>query len=238
MRSIDKRFMPGVRGVDLEQSLNYIALDDVTERFAYDRYTGARLPYARGSRPALEKLARRLTGGARGPADKVGRLTAFVATEVKWAGFFKLETGRALPPDRAMTEEELIESGYGWCNEQARVLCALTQVAGIPSRLVFAANLRKRYGHVVVEALLPEGWMTIDQSLGYCFRARGKPVRASRIWRHPATRACLQPVYRRLCDDLIATLGKGILAGSFNMALAKDPLDGFADIGYHNHFVL
>lgn len=238
MRKIDKRFMPKVKGLDLEQSLNYIDLADVTESFIYDNYTGARLAYEKGSHPALESLAKRLTAGARTPMQKVEKLLAFVAHEVKWAGFFKQATGKALPPDRDMDEEELILSGYGWCNEQARVLCALTQVLGIPSRLVFASNMKKHYGHVVVEVLLPEGWMTVDESLGYCFLMRGKPVRASRIWNDPKTRAYFRPIYKKMCVDLIATLGKENLIGSFNMSLGPDPLDGFSSIGYHNHFVL
>jgi hypothetical protein len=238
MRAIDKRFYPGVAGVDLEQSLNYIDLADVGEAFVYDRYTGSRLPYVKGSRPGLEELARRLTLGAKSPLEKVQKLTAFVANEVKWAGFYKQDTGKALPPDRDMDEEELVVSGYGWCNEQARLLCALTQVSGLVSRLVFASNMKKKYGHVVVEVLLPEGWMTVDESMNYCFLMNGRPVRASRIWNDPKTRAYFAPIYKKLCTDLIGVLGRPILTGSFNMALGPDPLDGFSAIGYHNHFIL
>lgn len=238
MRTIDKRFYPPVKGTDLEQSLNYIALEDVTESFINDRYTGARLPYTPGSRPALEELAKRLAKGAKTPLAKVERLTAFVANEVKWAGFYQQATGRRLPAGRDMTEEELIVSGNAWCNEQARVLCALTQVLGIPSRMVFGANLKKRYGHVVTEVLLPEGWMLVDESLGYCFRLKGRPVCASRIWNDPKTRAAFRPIYKKLCADLIGVLGLKVLKGSFDMALGPDPLDGFSYIGYHNHFIL
>jgi transglutaminase-like putative cysteine protease len=238
MRTIDKRFLPGVAGVDLEQSLNYIDLADVGEAFVYDKYTGARLPYAKGSRPSLEALAKRLTLGAKSPLEKVQKLTAFVASEVKWAGFYKRDTGKPLPPDRDLDEEELIVSGYGWCNEQARVLCALTQVLGIPSRLVFACNLKKKYGHVVTEVLLPDGWMTVDESLNYCFLMNGKPVRASRIWNDANTRAYCRPRDAKLCTDLIGVLGRPVLTGSFNMSLGPDPLDGFSAIGYHNCFVL
>ena len=238
MRAIDKRFMPRVKGLDLEQSLNYVDLADVTEGFIYDRFTGARLPYEKGSRPALEAVAKRLTAGARTPMEKVERLTAFVANEVKWAGFYTQATGKPLPPGRDLDEEELILSGYGWCNEQARVLCALTQVLGIPSRLVFGCHAKKRYGHVVTEVLLPEGWMLIDESLGYCFRMRGKPVRAGRVWNDPKTRAHFRPIYKKMCADLIGVLGLKVLKGSFDMALGPDPLDGFSSIGFHNHFVL
>lgn len=238
MRTIDKRFECEVVGIDFEQSMNYINLADVTEDFIYDKYTSSILPYIKGSRPALESLAKRLTAGAKSPLEKVQRLTAFVAREIKWAGFYKQATGKRLPPDRNLDEEELILSGDGWCNEQARVLCALTQVCGIPSRLVYASHLKKKYGHVVTEVLLPEGWMTVDESLNYCFLMKGRPVRASRIWNDPKTRAYFRPIYKKLCADLIGVLGRPVLTGSFDMSLGPDPLDGFSSIGYHNHFVL
>ena len=57
MRTNDQRFLPAVGGIDLEQSLNYIALDDVTLDFIYDKYTGARLVYQAGARPVLDGAA-------------------------------------------------------------------------------------------------------------------------------------------------------------------------------------
>lgn len=236
-RTIDNRYMPGVAGIDLEQALNYIDLDDVGEKYAYEKYTGARLPYEQGSRPALEEVAHRAIGRKRKAMDKVRALTTYVAQEVPWAGFYRHETGIVLPPDRAMMEEEIICSGYGWCNEQARVLCALTQVVGIPSRLVFASHARKAYGHVIVETLLPEGWMAVDESFGLLFEHKGKPVRASRIYRDKKTRAVWQPIYKQHCKELIDHLGRDHLKIAFDMCLGRDPLDGFSSIGYHNHFV-
>jgi len=236
-RPIDKRFLPPVAGVDLEQSLNYINLDDVGESFAYNRYTASRLPYVKGSRPRLEAIAAKAIGKARSPRDRVQKLADYVATEVPWAGFYEKRTGRRCPPDRAMSEEKLISSRVGWCNEQARVFCALTQVVGISSRLLFAGNLRKHYGHVITEVLLPSGWLAVDQSFGFLFEMNGKPVRASRIYLNQRCRSYFQPIYARLCNDLIATLGRDLLQDSFAMCLAKDPLDGFTDIGFHNHFV-
>jgi transglutaminase-like putative cysteine protease len=237
IRPIDRRFRPPVRGVDLEQSLNYIALADVSPRFVYDHYTGSRLVYERGSRPVLEKIVRRVVGRRADPLRTVQRLAVYVAKEVPWAGFFAQRTGKRLPPDRGLTEEQIIRSGFGWCNEQARVLCCLTQIAGVPSRLVFACNARKRYGHVVCETLLPAGWMMVDESFGYCFLMGRRPVRALDVFHKPRVRAHFEPIYRKLCRDLTAVLGLEIMKGSFDMALAPNPLDGFKDLGYCNHFV-
>ena len=117
------------------------------------------------------------------------------------------------------------------------MLCALTQVIGIPSRLVFASNPVAKYGHVVVEVYLEGGWLTIDQSLDFFFLAGGRPERASRIYRTARGRRVFGPLYAEQCERLKDVLGEEILRGSFNMALAPEPLDGFLAIGYHNHFV-
>jgi len=236
-RPIDTRFLPPVAGIDLEQSLNYLALPEAGETFIYQCYTGARLPYRAGSRPELERVARQAVSGATTPLAKVQALATYVATRMPWAGFYEQRTGQRLAADRGMSEEALLASGYGWCNEQARVLCGLTQVVGIPSRLVFAANLEAHYGHVVVEVLLPEGWLMVDESFGYCFCRDGKPVRAAEVYRDPACRAYFGPRYLKLCRDLATELSVERLRGSFNMALAAEPLDGFKDLGFHNHFV-
>lgn len=235
-RPIDRRFLPPVKGVDLEQALNFIALKDVTTSFAYDHYTGSRLVYERGRRPALEAVLRKVGVKGLKPMQVVDKLARYVATEVPWAGFYAQRKGRPLPVDRDMTEEQIIRSGFGWCNEQARVFCCLTQVAGIASRLVFACNEAKHYGHVVCEVLLPSGWMMVDQSFGFCFHIKQKPVRAADVFHKPKIRAHFEPVYRKLCLKLTETLGMKIMKGSFNMALAPNPLDGFKDIGFCNHF--
>ena len=63
MRTIDTRYMPAVGGIDLEQSLNYIALADVSLDFIYDKYTTERMIYTAGSRPVLEGILAELVGG-------------------------------------------------------------------------------------------------------------------------------------------------------------------------------
>jgi len=229
--------MPGVKGIDLEQALNYIELDRVGQDFIYNHYTGARLPYVHGARPEIEETARRLTAGAPTPRDQVLAIAQFVAEKVAWAGYHQKRTGQRLPSDRDLIEEHLIRSGYAWCNEQARVFCVLTQAVGLCSRLVFACNKEKKYGHVISEVLLPDGWLTVDQSFPVLFEAGGRPVRACDIWHSPAMRARFQPIYKTACLKLQADLGPGILKASFAMAMAADPLDGLKDLGYHNHFL-
>jgi transglutaminase-like putative cysteine protease len=238
-RPIDQRFMPKVGGIDLEQSLNYIAVADAGEKFCYDYYTGSRLFYKPGSRPVLERLAKEITAGATDARQASKRLAAWVAKEVAWAGFHWKDKGERLTTDLGLSEEELIAQGYGWCNEQVRVMCGLTQTLGITSRIVFACNKEGNAGHCVTEVLLPgaEGWMMIDQSFGYAFEMNGEPVRAVDVWGDPIKRAYFSPIYKKLCADLRETLGGKPVDKDFSMSIMPNPLDGFEVIGFHNHFI-
>ena len=62
--------------------------------------------------------------------------------------------GVDLPPDRAMTEEQLIDSGVGWCNEQCRVFIALCGVMEIPARLCFLFHANGKTAHTATEVEL------------------------------------------------------------------------------------
>jgi len=233
-RPIDERNRPPVAGIDLVQALNYIQASAAGVEFCYDHYTNSNLIYTRGARPQLEAVADSVTRGCATPLDKVRAIAKWVQEKLPWAGFYRKATGRPLPTDRAMTEEGLIESGYGWCNEQARVFCCLTQIVGIASRLVFAGNPERKYGHVTAEALLPEGWMAVDPTLGFCFIKDGRPVRAVDVFGDAACRAYFGPIYKRLCTEMGEIIGRDLLCDMFR---SENPLDGFAEIGFHNHFV-
>jgi hypothetical protein len=237
MRTIDTRYMPAVGGIDLEQALNYIKLTDVSLDFIYDKYTSGQMIYTAGSRPVLEGLAASLLSGITGELEKIEKLTKFVAEKVQWAGYYNKAMGHKLATNRNLTEENLIISGYGWCNEQARLLCALTQIIGIPSRLVFAAA-RKGGGHVVVEVLTSGGWLLVDQSFGYLFINDGKVVDAYNVWHDKRNRDYFKGIYKQLCAQLTKELGKAILDDEFSMSQLANPLAGFEILGYHNYFIL
>ena len=235
-RRIDTRYIPPVAGIDLVQALNYLDLDDVGVDFIYDNYTSAHVPYVKGNRPLLESAA---TGCGLAELDIVKHLTGFAAEQVRWAGFFYKENGVPLPKNRAFDEERIIESKYGWCNEQARVLCCLTQICGFPSRLVFASNKIARCGHVLTEVLLSSGWMLVDQSLNFLFEINGKPVRAADVSKNKDVRAHFRAVYKKVCHDtVVSLLPVDYLSDNFSMSLLDDPMDGFENLGYHNHFVI
>ena len=236
-RSIDLRSKPPVKGIDLWQAMNFIWLDDVSVDFITNCYTSATTCYVPGSRPVLEKVAKRLCHGVSSPLNRVARLANYVAEEVPWAGYYERDHGSRLPSDRNFTEEQILRSRAGWCMEQARLLCALTQIRGIPSRLVFAGNRAWTYGHVVTEVLLKNGWMLIDQSFGHCFIYKGRPASAWEVYHAPKKAGYFAPIYRSMCRELDETLGNGILSRDFEMAVVANPLNGFARLGYCNHFV-
>ena len=145
--------------------------------------------------------------------------------------------GHRLAYNRNLDEEGLIASGYAWCNEQARLLCALTQIIGISSRLVFV-SVRKGGGHVVVELLTSKGWLLVDESFGYLFINKDKVVDAYNVWHNKKNRKCFEPVYKELCTNLTVELGTEILKDEFSLSQTANPLDGFEVLGYHNYFIL
>ena len=237
MRTIDTRYMPSVGGVDLEQALNYIALADVSLDFIYDKYTAGRMIYTVGSRPVLEGIVAKLVGGTADELERIEKLSRFVSKEVAWAGYYHRAMGRRLAYNRNLDEEGLIASGYAWCNEQARLLCALTQIIGIPSRLVFA-SARNGGGHVVAELLTSKGWLLVDQSFGYLFINKGEVTDAYNVWHNKGNREYFEPVYKELCAKLTGDLGAEMLKDEFSMSQMPEPLDGFEVLGYHNYFIL
>jgi hypothetical protein len=67
------------------------------------------------------------------------------------------------------SEEAVIHKGSPWPPELARVLCALLQVAGIPSRLVFLYREEPPMLHVVAEAWVDSGWAVCDPCANRCY---------------------------------------------------------------------
>jgi len=236
-RAVDQRAVPSVAGIDLEQALNRIDVSACGPAFVYDHLTSSRTFYRNGSRPILQKLVRRVLKGEKDSFRIVECLAGYVCSEVPWAGYYEKVTSKRLPSDSGASEEDIIASGFGWCNEQARVFCALTQIAGMASRLVFGENVQKTYGHVSAEVLTPGGWMAVDPSFGLCFQMKGRPVRAIDICGVKSVYARFEPIYGERCHLLCAEVGEKILKRSFAMAVAPNPLDGFARVAIHNHFI-
>jgi transglutaminase-like putative cysteine protease len=138
-----------------------------------------------------------------------------------------------------MTEEDLFRSGHGWCNEQARVLVALAQIAGLPSRLVFAHSRDGKAGHVVTEVYADGKWVLVDQTEGLVFaRKDGRPLNVLDFRRDPAAWREADALYkaqharnRELAKD------KSFWDSGHGIARREHPLELFECVGYHNYFV-
>jgi hypothetical protein len=67
------------------------------------------------------------------------------------------------------SEECVIGKGSPWPQELARVLAALAQTAGIPSRLVFLYREKPMALHVVAELWVDGGWALCDPCANRCY---------------------------------------------------------------------
>ena len=239
LRPIDLRFtgrsMPPVSGIDLVHALNFISVADAGKDFIYNHYTSSEIFYTLGNRPELESIVHRVASESDSEIERVSNLANFIVETVPHAMFYMKNTSKLLSGKRSFTEEEIINSGFAWCNEQARVFCCLTQIAGIPSRLIFAGNSQRGYGHTVSEVLLSSGWMMVDQTVGYCFAKNDKPVRAVDVYGDQDCRKYFEPIYKTIVTECTKTVPEKAIDGMFT---SENPLNGYKGIGVHNHFVL
>jgi transglutaminase-like putative cysteine protease len=234
-KPIKDRFVPPVAGIDLEQALNYTDSDGLDLAWFYQSFTYPRVYYKPGSRPFLEKLVWEQTKPDAPPMAKLRACLALVTSRMP----HYILLGYKGATDRAMTEEDLLRSGHGWCNEQARVLVALTQIAGLPSRLVFAQSRDGQIGHVVTEVYVERKWVLVDQTEGLIFvRKDGSPLNVldfrtdPTLWRETdALYKAQQQRNRALAKD------KSYWDTGHGIARREHPLDLFECVGYHNYFI-
>jgi len=143
-----------VRGIDREQAQGMIRLCPETEAILYGDYSPTRIRYRRGSRPALESIASKFAGDA---AERVLAAMRWTAKNVVHPHFLG-----PLPADRALSEEGIIDSKCGWCNEQCRVFIGLCEVMNIPARLAFLFHKNSRTAHTASEVYIDGKWAFHD----------------------------------------------------------------------------
>lgn len=173
---------PHARGsVDRQLLRTMVGLDDRTVGDLYDRRRLRRASYRKGSRPVLEAIARGIAPANMKDEARVRAIVRFTSL---------------LPPDSTDdldrtifggTEEEIVARGSDWCTDVARVACALFQVVGLPSRLVFLADTRKAYsGHALVEAYRRGRWGAVDPLSDVVYlTGRGLPATTWDLMTHP-----------------------------------------------------
>ncbi|MCE9592051.1 MAG: transglutaminase domain-containing protein [Planctomycetes bacterium] len=144
-----------VKDPDLAQTQGMVRLCNETSAALYGDYSPTAVRYRNGSRPALEKITAAFTGAT--PRQRVAQAMEWTARTVVHPHMLRM-----LAPDRGMTEEQLIGSGTGWCNEQSRVFIALCEVMGIPARICFVFHDNLRCGHTCAEVYLDGRWVFHD----------------------------------------------------------------------------
>jgi transglutaminase-like putative cysteine protease len=229
------RFVPPVAGIDLEQALNYTDSEGRDLAWFYDSFTYPRVFYKPGSRPVLEQALWERTRPDAPPMEKLRACVELVATRMP----HYIQLGYWGAADRGASEEELLRSGHGWCNEQARVLVALTQIAGLPSRIVFAHSRDGKIAHVVSEVSIDGKWVLVDQTEGLIFAGqdgrllnvfdfRADPA----VWREAdALYKAQQRRNRELAKD------QAFWDSGHGIAQREHPLDLFDCTGYCNYFI-
>lgn len=162
---------------DWDQKAAQMVLNGDTSDYLYTSFTPLTLNYAPGSRPLLERIARRLVRPEMSTRAKV-----FAVLKYCHGGFrdeFPEPKGKFF---LNMREEELLQNGGGQCEDRARLICCLCQIAGLPARFVASytrfvpeAGYAQRGGHAVVEIYIEGGWCFFD-SLDdfYCLRPDGR----------------------------------------------------------------
>jgi transglutaminase-like putative cysteine protease len=144
-----------VVGIDRAQTHSMIRLCEETEAILYGDFSPRRVRYVEGSRPRLQEIVHRLH------KDPL-RAMQWVREHVQHPNF----ACKSCPPDRGMSEEQLIDSGIGWCNEQSRVFIALCELMEIPARLAFLFHANGRTSHTATEVRLDGKWVMFDVTHG------------------------------------------------------------------------
>ena len=154
--------------VDCVLMTRMIRICQETAEYLYTAYTPTEIK--KGARPELERY---VNDACENDEDRIRGIASFCS------GLSAKVEGQSLD-DMLFggSEEEIIQRGSGFCTDIARVGCALCQVAGFSSRMVFLADTVQAYsGHVLIEVHRDGIWGTVDTSTNVIYRyPDGKPV--------------------------------------------------------------
>jgi hypothetical protein len=213
-----------VRGIDRLLSYGKIRLAPETEQYLYGEYTPTEVHYRPGSRPRLEAIVGEVLGRPpRIDRAAIRKLIGWVPQNVRHAAAVQ-----DAPPDRALPEEQIIDSGWGWCNEQARALVALAHTAGVPGRLVGIYRSDEAHGHMTTELYVEGKWAWVCATHPCVVPLPdGSWASAAEIWRDPDVRALFAVEWARCVAAWNAAYGKP--------PSQKDPAAAFGSAGIVNY---
>jgi len=195
-------YRPGT--VDHDLFDHAMVLHEETAEQIYSDFTDLGGSHVRGSRPFLEKIVERVTAGRTGERDTMLALLDWCRDiPIMYARGAWGAMGQSPEPFHGGAEEEVIRKGSSMCNEQARVLCILAQIAGLPARYVGHMTLidyddpRSGTGHGVNEIYVEGGWAYADIRGRYFLKEDGSFASAWDLLRDPG-------LYDRQSDEVLA----------------------------------
>ena len=192
-----------------------VFLCDRTAPYLYSKHTPLKVDYERGSRRMLEDIVGEVTRGRRKASDKVLAIQRFVRDiplgkrEAIRGVLSKQATGITNDVFAGGAEEDVIRKHSSMCNEQARVMITMCQIAGIPARYVGHINIYNEKwehmrGHGVVEAYVNRKWAYFDIRGQYFLDRKGRFLSAWEIKQDPSV-IDRQP--KRVVKNLLSSYG-------------------------------
>ena len=170
-RKVKQFFRDGVDGTSPDEQ---VILCNATADYLYSKFTPTRVNYEKDSRPFLEKIVTQVTAELTSDKERVLALMRFV---------------RDLEPNPQRkdlfvggTEEDIIKKRAWVCNEKARALIILWQVAGFPARFVG----HHIGGHAATEVYFNNKWAYVDVRGLYFIKKDGQFANTWEIWNNPS----------------------------------------------------
>ncbi len=151
---------------DYDQKRNQVVLNARTADWLYRRPDPADYVCPAEARPVLHRIGERLRLDQLDEAERVRAILQYC-----YDGFrddFPMPFGDEVYVLNAR-EEEVLKLGGGQCEDRARVICCLCQVAGLPARIVASypcidasQNYELQGGHALNEIYLQGRWAMFD----------------------------------------------------------------------------
>lgn len=165
-RSMQNPLGSASAGIDRYQGNQFVNYRPETAAYLYSEYTPTEAHYKAGSLPSYEALVAKYTNEGMSETEQMlALLTGAIPAEFPHSHM--PPRGKKVPPNRNLMDEELLATGSGWCNEQARVLVRLCQVAGMQGRIIHLFG----QSHTVAEIFADGRWVFVDAT--NIFVARG-----------------------------------------------------------------
>lgn len=157
--------------VDFQLRRRVVLLNNATRPLLYGSPPQA-VPHQEGTRPELEKIVRKVTGGLKTDQKKAIALMRFVRDIYQPTD----------DPRFGGSEESLVNRGDGLCESLSRLMVGLCEISGMPGRVV----LHVIGGHLAAEIWVGDSWAYLDARSGIFFlRPDGSMASAWDLKIHP-----------------------------------------------------